>query len=389
MLTQTLCKPRTRPRADEDGQILIMMILCLTVVFVIGVIAVDIGLFLSQRRHAQAAADFAALAAATMLDDSEAATITKGLEYSERNGFDDADGDVTVTVTPTYNGDPDLVEVTISEDAPAMFAPIFGVLGIDIGARAVARVQGAPPSTGLPALFAISDDCGDPAVLEIPGSNNVVVGAVHSNGDLKLNGSNNDFEGGGFTYNCDFDHSGSDNTFDPAPDQTRVDPPPVFYEYDDFPCTHEFDDDIDLQDYDYLWVNDDPDGGVLRDDQVICSSSDLQLSGQGISGRVTLVAGDELKVSGSDFNLTGYWNGVLFYSSASHDSAIDISGSGGDWTGIIHAPHGKVKFQGSSNLSVTGSIIADSMVLSGSDWSISADSSSSSPPQPPLIYLVE
>lgn len=377
--------PRER---GEVGQALIMFILAITVVFLIGAVAVDLGLYLSQRRHAQAAADFAALAAATKLDDSHTETVVRGLEFAERNGFDDAAGDVDVVVTPAYNGDPSLVEVTISHDAPELFSGFFGLLGIDVGARAVALAEESPPLPSLPALFAISDECGAPPPLEMPGSNNTVVGGVHSNGDLKLNGSDNSFDGD-FTYHCTFDLSGSGTTFDPSPQQTGVEPPPVFYEYDDFPCTHEFTRDVDLEEEKHLWVNNDPDNGVLRDNQVICSTRDIQLSGQGISGVVTLVARDELKISGSDFNLNGYWNGVLFYSSASHDSAIDVSGSGGNWTGLIHAPYGKVKMQGSDNLSVQGSIVADRMVISGSDFTIRASDDGGSQPQPPTIRLVE
>ena len=69
--------PRRR-RDREGGQTLIAFIMAMTVVFLIGAIVVDVGLWLSERRHAQSAADLSALAAAAKLDDSVAETRAKG-----------------------------------------------------------------------------------------------------------------------------------------------------------------------------------------------------------------------------------------------------------------------------------------------------------------------
>lgn len=378
----------------ERGQALIIFVLVITVVFVIGVIVIDVGFYLSHRRHAQTAADLAALAAAAKLDESNAATITKGKEFAMRNGFDDAEPDVEVVVTPGYNGDPEQVEVTISDDTPSLLGGIFGLLGLDVGARAVAALEESPPTPGFPAIWANSSACGPPEPLEISGSDNVVTGETHSNGGAKVNGSNNEFNGG-FEYRaaCDLDLSGSGNDFDPpADDIPAAESMPIDYDYDDFDCDFEYFTDTNLVDHDELWVNDDPDTNELRE-LVICSTADLVLSGQDITGTVTLVAGDELKVSGSDFHLTGSEAGfnVLFYSSATHDSAIDISGSGGEWIGYIHAPNPNalIKIQGSDDLSVHGSVIGHSVRISGSNFSITAEDDPNNNPVPPTVKLVE
>ena len=108
-----------------------------------------------------------------------------------------------------------------------------------------------------------------------------------------------------------------------------------------------------------------------------CSDGNLQLSGSDITGEVTLVARGELQVSGSNFTLSPAPDdptGVLFFSEASSSSALDLSGSGGSWEGIIHAPNGTAKMQGSSNLSLTGSIIAGRVKVSGSNFSMTASS---------------
>ena len=74
-------------------------------------------------------------------------------------------------------------------------------------------------------------------------------------------------------------------------------------------------------------------------------------------------------MSGSQFNLTGYWNDILLFTESNSSSALDV---GGQWQGILFAPNGLAKVQGSSNLSVAGSIIADQVQTSGSNWSLAA-----------------
>src|SRR5688500_755911 len=107
------CKVKLNGQAsNDDGQVLLIFLMAMTFVFVIGVLVVDVGMIISERRHAQTAADLAALAAAAKLDDSDAETIARGKEFAARNGYNDADPGVEVGVTPGYNDDPDLVEVT-------------------------------------------------------------------------------------------------------------------------------------------------------------------------------------------------------------------------------------------------------------------------------------
>jgi hypothetical protein len=119
----------------ERGQALILWVLAATVILVIGAVVVDVGLWLTERRRAQLAADFAALAAATELHEPGGDPVGKGLEFAERNGFNDADPGVAVQVNANYA--PDMVEVIIEQDAPMLFSSIFGAGVFEIGARAV------------------------------------------------------------------------------------------------------------------------------------------------------------------------------------------------------------------------------------------------------------
>jgi hypothetical protein len=51
-------------------------------------------------------------------------------------------------------------------------------------------------------------------------------------------------------------------------------------------------------------------------------------------------------------------------------NAIQYSGNGISWSGLMYAPQGEVKMASSSNVAVLGSIIAHSVEVSGSDFAI-------------------
>ena len=109
-------RPSPASAHRERGQVLLLFVMGATVIFVIGAIVVDIGLWVSERRNAQAAADLASLAASTQLHDPTdpnfAATV-KGIDFAKRNGFDDADSNIIVEVKPDTGNE--TVEVTVDE----------------------------------------------------------------------------------------------------------------------------------------------------------------------------------------------------------------------------------------------------------------------------------
>src|SRR3989442_5929289 len=110
----------------QRGQVLILLVMGATVIFVIGAIVVDIGLWVSERRNAQAAADLASLAAATQLHDPvdpNGAATAKGSEFAKRNRFDCAESNVDVWVTPDIPAE--TVKVEIDEQVVSLFSGIF------------------------------------------------------------------------------------------------------------------------------------------------------------------------------------------------------------------------------------------------------------------------
>lgn len=355
-----------RTRSDS-GQTILTMALVVPVLFGFFALVIDGGKFVNERRDLQGDADFAALAGALELP-AQGAAVVSAREWLTRNGIDVNDPDISIEINTPYEGNPDRIEVIVTRPT-GLFLPLLShPMGLGrVTARAVAEhVTG----DGY-AIFANASSCSTSDPLEFSGSVNTTIGAVHSNSDIKVPGSDNVFNGE-VTYRCNFDNSGGNNSYIPGATLVGPERPlPVSHTYDDFACTVTYAGDTDLSSED-VWLDANK---TQLESGIYCSEGKLQLSGQGVSGDVTLVARGEVSVSGSDFDLRPHpaGHGVLIFSENGTDSAVDISGSGGGWRGLIYADAGRVKMQGSDNLSLTGSIVADRVSVSGSNFSISAD----------------
>jgi hypothetical protein len=137
------------------------LLLSLGVILAVVAIGLDGGRMMDERRHAQAAADAAALAAAADLYDNflfglgldpfgTAAAAAR--RSAAANGFadDGTNSTVTVNVPPTsgpFAGKPSHVEVVIRSHPPATFSAAFNPGGLTVSARAVAR--GRPKKIGV------------------------------------------------------------------------------------------------------------------------------------------------------------------------------------------------------------------------------------------------
>ena len=376
---------------SQRGQTLIMFILAFAAFSGFTAMTIDVGLIFHERRAAQNAADAAALAGVAKLPPAgtPAEAVTTARAWADKNGYENGVDSTTVTITYPYNADASKLEVTVERPVSFVFGKLLGLGIADVGARAVGQATFTSGGGGGYAIFVINNNCNTSDPLEISGSVNDITGLVHSNSKIKIGGSGNDFVGA-TTYSCNggFNNSGSNNSFTPPAAQSGNRQPPLDYTYSSFPCTYSYNSDVDLGSRPEVWLNNNPSTKTLKT-AVICSTGDIQLSGQDITGRVTLVAMDEIKVSGSNFDLKGNWNDVLAFSNASHDAAIDMSGSGGDWEGYIYAPNGRAKIAGSSNLSVKGSIIANRVSISGSDFSIDSTDIGAIAPGPGTTKLVE
>jgi hypothetical protein len=159
--------PRSLQRSQRRGAIAPFVALCLTVLIGILAITLDGGLLLSERRHAQAVADAAALAAAADLYLGKSASTAQqsALDTAKANGYTN-DG-TTSTITPNstdasgnplhgiwippisgnYVGNSNYVEVVVQWNQGRNFSSLFGSGSIPVRARAVATGLSGPYST--------------------------------------------------------------------------------------------------------------------------------------------------------------------------------------------------------------------------------------------------
>ncbi len=125
----------------ESGQALVLAAAAMVVILGMAAMAIDVGMFLQERRDLQNAADAAALAGAPDLPASPGDAVADATAWAEHNGI--GAGELEgVTVSTTYVTD-DTVTVQVKRDVPWLFARVLGKGSDTIRADATARV-GSP-----------------------------------------------------------------------------------------------------------------------------------------------------------------------------------------------------------------------------------------------------
>jgi hypothetical protein len=123
---------------DESGQSLIYILLGLTVMVGLCALVIDVASWYRGQRHAQIAADAAALAAAQDLPDISAATST-ARAYAANNVSN------LNAWNPTFSGDGSWIDVRVSKPVPGIFSRIFDINSVTVHAHARAQI-GVPAS---------------------------------------------------------------------------------------------------------------------------------------------------------------------------------------------------------------------------------------------------
>lgn len=179
MYTRSNPSPRKRRGA-------VTLLVAVSLVALVGVtaIVVDGGLLFDRRRHVQAAADAAALAAAADLyanyptnsgQDPASDARDSALTCASANGYNNngTSSVVTVNVPPTagaFTGMSGYVEVVVQYNEPRYFSTIWGSQDTPVRARAVARGRYETINTGILVL-----DLNERAALNAHGNGSAVV----------------------------------------------------------------------------------------------------------------------------------------------------------------------------------------------------------------------
>lgn len=131
---------------DEQGAVAVVVAICLVLLFTFAALAVDLGLWLTERRQLQSAADAAALAGCRELAAGEGDTVIWSAveDYAARNftvPVDSADSEV---LPPNAGGLSDIgddyVKVTVRTSAPSFFARVMGYDNGLVEAQSVASI---------------------------------------------------------------------------------------------------------------------------------------------------------------------------------------------------------------------------------------------------------
>jgi Flp pilus assembly protein TadG len=121
---------------DERGQAFVLVVASLVVLLGMAALGIDIGSWYKAQRHDQAVADAAALAGSQALPDDPSQAQSLALDYANRNGVTISASNVTIS---SKYGTNDTIKVAFSKPESTVFAKVFGIGSVQVGARAVAR----------------------------------------------------------------------------------------------------------------------------------------------------------------------------------------------------------------------------------------------------------
>ncbi len=150
-------------RRSRRGTIAVLVAISCTMLMSFVALSLDGGILQEERRHAQATADAAAMAGATVLyenypkdqgADPQGSAKAAALNFAKQNGYtnDRATSVVTVHIPPAsgpYAGQAGFVEVEVTYYQQRSFSSIFGAGPIPVRARAVARGAWVAPNIGV------------------------------------------------------------------------------------------------------------------------------------------------------------------------------------------------------------------------------------------------
>jgi thermitase len=242
------------------------------------------------------------------------------------------------------------------------------LLLLSLASPQVIVAQTAPACADGYALWAISGT--RDKTIEFSGSDVVVVGAVRSNADIHIGGSENRITGA-VEYVRRFEDAGDENSY-PAPARVPSGQPPLSYAVADYAPGGAAA--VAAQQAGrYTVINGDLDvSEPTLLDGLYYVKGKAKLAASKLTGTFTIVAEDIIEVSGSLQQLSPYANGLLLFSNKSEPggSIVKLAGSNSTLNGVIYAPRGTVEISG-SNSALRGAVLSDALKLSGSNIGIS------------------
>ena len=360
----------------EIGQSVVLVALSIAMLCGVAALVVDIGMVSVNEGQLQNAADAAALAAARDLPSAATAKST-AVTYAGLNGVAAAD---TLATTP-YNGNANRIEVVCSRTVQYTFARIFGIKSVQVSARSVAEKSGGANGPFGYAVFS----GGNNLLLGMYSSNLNILGSIHSNYSLQISGSSQSISGNAEAVNefaafigkltiggtC---QGASINVPQNSADiqvNNRLAIPAAYITMPDF--SNEVMLAAQTAGTAYMindWETKVFSGTNVNIDTPIYVSGAITISGTTFKGTGTICAKKDIGISGNVIESNAS-TAVCIYSS---DGNINLSTSGVTIYGTLYAPHGKIGIY-ADNITIYGRVIANEVLISGSNIKIISDSS--------------
>lgn len=405
-----------RIKKTEHGQAVVLLVLLITALIGMGALAVDGGRAYADRRGTQNAADNAALAGAWAICADHFTPVGIALNAAANDGYDNngTTNSVNVYIPPITGqnaGEDGFVEVVIWSKIEAGFSQTVFSGDLEDTARSVAFCQEG--TLVLPVIFADSQTCQN--TIQWSGANAVVTGNVHSNNDVLVSGQNN-LINGDLSYVTTIDGQSDKITYNPPPPdnpiQTYPLSLPVVFDVEDYAPGGEKANQADAFGQYYncdcemnsTWLSNQglltssPPNNILQDG-LYYTTGNININTSNLIGNnITLVAEGTITITGASNDLLPFMDDLLLFtpleystsSNVCNTAVITIAGSSASWGGIIYAPNGLVEMSGSQseNAEYWGSILANTIRLSGAQMNINADPEIEAN-APPYVSLVD
>jgi Flp pilus assembly protein TadG len=125
-------------RRCERGQALVLMVLLMVSLLGLATLVVDVGSWFRSKRQLQSTADAAALAGAQALPNRPGDASGLAQQYATKNASDLASADYSIGSDLAPN---DQITVHVTRNAPGLFAKVFGINSVQVGATATAEAK--------------------------------------------------------------------------------------------------------------------------------------------------------------------------------------------------------------------------------------------------------
>lgn len=357
--------------SHERGQALVLIVLAITGLLGITGLIVDGGAAYTDRRHAQNAADTAALGAALkyVRDGDWSSAELAGYERAASNGYNNNQTTNTVHVHcppegGKYNGNPEFVQVIIETSTPTYFAKLLGINQVANKVEAVSHARPSEPSPVNKGNAMVSLKPNGRGAFRSHGTNETIVYGggvfVNSNNDCAFEQVGNSVMTvpvginivGGACLNGSVSPADTILTgASPIPEEPVVLPPEPFCEQDA------------VQKDNYLtpgnWVGTFPPSGVIAlKSGLYCVDGTFMLNAHdtliGKSVVIYMRSGNIHWDGGAQINLsaptTGPFAGLLIYMPLSNDEGVIINGnSDSTFIGTILAPASDIQVNGTAS----------------------------------------